>query len=233
MNVLGLIPARGGSKGLQRKNILELGGKPLIAWTIEVALGSTLLNKVVVSTDDEEIAAISAQWGAEVPFTRPPEFSADNSPTIDAIQHALTFFEKQNETFDVVALLEPTSPLRKRKDIDNGLQLLLDNYESADGVISVGEVHLENPYVCKTIKNQYLGSLIDQKIQITKRQDYPKTYFPYGVLYASKTEILMRGKTFYSDNVLPYFIERWQNYEIDDLYDFICVESILKHMEMK
>jgi CMP-N,N'-diacetyllegionaminic acid synthase len=229
MNVLGLIPARGGSKGLPKKNILTLAGKPLIAWTIEAAKGSGLISKVVVSTDDHEIMEISKGYGAEVPFLRPDEIAKDTSPTYDAIYHALKYFEDAGESFDVVALLEPTSPLRKADDIDNALAQLRLHYNEADGIISMGEVHLENPYVCKVIEDGFITPLMTGPLKISRRQDYPKIYFPYGVLYAAKTEVLLKEKTFYTSRVLPYFIERWQNYEIDDLYDLICVESILNH----
>lgn len=229
MNVLGLIPARGGSRGLPKKNILTLVGKPLIAWTIDVAKNSKLITKVVVTTDDPEIAAVSKEWGAEVPFLRPGDIAKDSSPTFEAIHHALTFFEQSGESFDVVALLEPTSPLRKQTDIDDALKQLLSKFAEVDGIISVGEIHLENPYVCKVIENGFIAPLMTGSHKISRRQDYPKVFFPYGVLYAAKTKVLLKEKTFYTSKVLPYFIERWQNYEIDDLYDLICVESILNH----
>jgi CMP-N-acetylneuraminic acid synthetase len=227
--ILSIIPARGGSKGLPRKNIKPLLGKPLIAWTIEQALNSKYIDKVVVSTDDEEIAEISKEYGAEVPFLRPKELARDDSPTIDAIMHAINWFEERGEFFDILVLLEPTSPLRKRNDIDNALELLINNIETADAIVSVGEVHLENPYIMKKIENGYVKPFIEIDKDFYQRQQLPKVYFPYGVIYASKIETLKKYKTFYQERTIPYFIERWQNYEIDDIYDFICIESILRY----
>lgn len=114
-NIIAIVPARGGSKGLLRKNIKSLLGRPLIAWTIEQARSSRYIDKIVVSTDDKEIAKISKKYGAEVPFLRPKELARDDSPTIDAIMHAINWFEERGEYFDLVVLLEPTSPLRKKK----------------------------------------------------------------------------------------------------------------------
>ena len=229
LKILALIPARGGSKGLPRKNIKPLLGKPLIAWTIEQAKNSKYIDKVVVSTDDKEIAEISKEFGAEVPFLRPKELARDDSPTIDAIMHAINWFEEKGEFFDILVLLEPTSPLRKRNDIDNALELLINSIETADSIVSVGEVHLENPYIMKKIENGYVKPFIEIDKDFYQRQQLPKVYFPYGVIYASKIETLKKYKTFYQERTIPYFIERWQNYEIDDIYDFICIESILRY----
>lgn len=227
--ILGLIPARGGSKGLSKKNIKETMGKPLIAWTVEQALTSKYLDKVVVSTDDKEIAEISKKYGAEVPFLRPKELARDDSPTIDAIMHAINWFEERGEYFDIIVLLEPTSPLRKEDDLDNAIKLFIENFDKADSLVSVGEVHLENPCIMKRIENGYVKPFIEIDENIYQRQQLPKVYFPYGVIYLSKVDALKKYKTFYQERTIPYFIERWQNYEIDDIYDFICVEAILKH----
>jgi CMP-N-acetylneuraminic acid synthetase len=123
--IIAIIPARGGSKGLPRKNIKLLLGKPLVAWTIEQAKNSKYVNKVVVSTEDKEIAEISRGYGAEVPFLRPKELARDDSPTIDAILHALNWFEESGEYFDIVVLLEPTSPLRDVEDKDKCVEILV------------------------------------------------------------------------------------------------------------
>lgn len=232
-NCLAIIPARGGSKGLPRKNIRVLAGNPLIVWTIEQAKKSKYIDKVIVSTEDKEIAKISKKYGAEVPFLRPKELATDSSPTIDTIIHALNWFEEREEYFDIVVLLEPTSPLRKKDDLDNAIELFIKNIDKADSLVSVGEVHLENPYIMKTIENGYVKSFIEINENIYQRQQLPKVYFPYGVVYLSKTDTLKKYKTFYQEKTTPYFIERWQNYEIDDLYDFIVVEAILKNKSEK
>lgn len=227
-NIIAIIPARGSSKSVPRKNIRLLNGKPLIYYTIKEAQKSKYISRVVVSTEDEEIAEISKKYGAEV-VKRPEELARDDSPTIDAIMHIIDWFEAKNEYFDIVALLEPTSPLRKEDDLDNAIRLFIDNIDTADSLVSVGEVHLENPYIMKTVEDGFVKPFVEVGKSFHQRQQLPKVYFPYGIVYLSKVDALKKYKTFYQERTIPYFIERWQNYEIDDIYDFICVEAILKY----
>lgn len=227
--IIGIIPARGGSKGLPGKNILPLLGKPLIVWTIGQALKSKYLDKVIVSTDDDEIADISEHNGAEVPFLRPGELAEDTTPIADVIIYTLDFLKKKNISYEYICLLEPTSPLRKDNDIDNAICLLIDNEMKADSVVSVGEVHLEHPAIMKRVIKGYVKSYGNISESLFRRQDLDKVFFPYGVIYLSKTETLIKHKTFYQERTIPYFIERWQNYEVDDLFDFICIEAVLNH----
>lgn len=227
-NALAVIPARGGSKGLLKKNIRPLCGKPLVAYTIESALAAQYITRVVVSTEDVEIAEISKKYGAEV-IERPQELARDDSPVIDAILYTLKCCERQGSYFDIVLQLEATSPLRKEGDLDSAIRLFIENMESADSLVSLGEIHVEHPYIAKNVEQGYVKPLIKTGKSFFQRQQLPKTYFPYGVIYLSKVDTLRIRKTFYQDRTIPYFIERWQNYEIDDVYDFICVEAILKH----
>lgn len=227
--IIALIPARGGSKGLPGKNVKPLMGKPLIAWTIEQAKESNYLDKIVVSTDDESIVEISRDYGAEVPFMRPGSIAGDKSPTIDTIMHALDFFKDRGEVFDYLALLEPTSPLRNHGDIDNAIALLIDNEHKADSLVSVGNIHLEHPSIMKIIRDGYAKPYEFMAKRITHRQDLERVYFPYGVIYLSKVNQLLSAKTFYTEHTIPYEIERWQNYEVDDLFDFICIEAIMNY----
>lgn len=230
--ILGLIPARGGSKGLPRKNIKLLLGKPLIAWTIEQALASKYLDRVIVSTDDKEIAEISKKYGAEVPFMRPKELARDDSTTSDVILHVLNWFESTGEKYDYLALLEPTSPLREKNDIDNGIMKLIENENKANSLVSVGEIALEHPFISKKINDKgCVKPFYKVKYSCVKRrQDLSKAYFPYGVLYLSKVSDIKEYKTFYQKKTMPMFIKRWQNYEIDDIWDFVCIEAILKRV---
>jgi CMP-N,N'-diacetyllegionaminic acid synthase len=232
LRVLGFIPARGGSKGVYKKNIRLVNGKPLIAYSLENALGSRYIDRVVVSTDDPEIADVSERYGALV-IPRPKKISGDTSPTYDAIFHAVDWLKKRKEDFDIVAVIEPTSPLRKNDDIDSAITLFLKNIHKADSLVSVGEIHLENPYIAKKIDQGYVTPLIKNKTTFSQRQQLPKVYFPYGVIYLSKIEQLRKNKTFYQKRTIPYCIERWQNYEIDDYYDYLCVDRIAKQMTMK
>lgn len=227
--ILALIPARGNSKGLPGKNIKPLLGKPLIGWTIEQALATEVIDKVVVTTDDKTIMEISQSFGADVPFLRPLELAGDSSPTIDAIFHAVDWFEKHDEHFDILVLLEPTSPLREVEDIQSGIIKLVDNLNGANTLVSLGEIALENPYITKVVEDGYVLPLMNSDRSITQRQQQPVIYFPYGVIYAATISSLKKKKTFYQEKTIPYFIKRWQNYEIDDIYDFLCVEAILNH----
>jgi CMP-N-acetylneuraminic acid synthetase len=227
--VLGLIPARGGSKGLPGKNIREMAGKPLIAWTIERALSSRYFDTVIVNTDDSNIADTAQKYGAEVPFLRPEELADDRTAMIDVIRHTVEYYRKINTFFDYIALLEPTSPLRQVDDIDRAIKQLIDNEAAADSLVSVGEVQLEHPSIMKKIKE---GKLTPYELDagiVTRRQELDTVFFPYGVIYLTKTEKLIKHGTFYLENTIPYFIERWQNYEVDDMYDFICIEAVMNH----
>jgi CMP-N-acetylneuraminic acid synthetase len=228
-STIAVITARGGSKGLPRKNIKPLCGKPLIAWTIEHAHNSAHIDRTIVSTDDEEIAEIATRYGADVPFLRPTELARDDSPSIDAILHAITWLEETGEYYDLVMLLQPTSPLRKKSDLDDAITLLTNNIDHADSLVSVGEVHQEHPSIVKKVEGGYVKPFIRTGENVYQRQQLSTAYFPYGVVYLSKTDALKKHKTFYQERTLPYVIERWQTYEIDDIYDFMCIEAIAKH----
>lgn len=227
---LAIIPARGGSKGLPGKNIMNIAGHPLINWTINAAKESKLVTEHVVSTDNITIKEVAEKCGGHVPFLRPESLSGDKVTSADVVLHCIEFFENQRIFFDNIVLLEPTSPLRTIHDIDNALKLLYENYNKIDGVVSVGKIHLENPAIVKYVHNNLLFPIELKNIndKITRRQDYPDFYFPYGVLYIIKTEILKKYRSFYTSKIMPYYIERWQNYELDDIYDFYAIEAILR-----
>ena len=187
--ILAIIPARGGSKGLPNKNIKLLNGKPLIAWTIEQAKNSKYIDEVFVTTDCNKIADVAETFGIKVPFLRPPELSTDTASSMDVVEHVISFFKKNAILFDFIVLLEPTSPLRKENDIDNAICSCISN-EFADGIISLGEVHMEHPMIVKKIDdNGNITSYIDDIKKITQRQQADKAYFPYGVIYMIKTKI--------------------------------------------
>lgn len=226
--ILGFIPARGGSKGLPNKNTLPLCGKPLIAWTIRQALASRYLTETVVSTDSPAIARVAEEHGLPVPFLRPPELARDDSPVSAAVLHALAWLEAGGRRFDAIALLEPTSPLRREDDIDRAIGLFLDRYDNADALVSVGQVHLESPYYMKEIRDGFVVPFLPAEKVHYHRQQLKKVYFPYGVIYMSKVEAYRITRTFYQDRTIAYPIERWQNYEIDDLHDMICVSAIME-----
>jgi len=227
-SVLAIIPARGGSKGLPGKNIKELCGKPLVAWSIEQALKSKYIDNVFVSTDSEEIAKIAKEFGANVPFLRPAELAADDSPISDAILYVLEQLGLMGESYDYVALLEPTSPLRKLNDIDDAIDLIAQN-TNTDCLVSVGKVHMEHPMIVKKIDAKgFVAPYISNIAKIYQRQQADEAYFPYGVIYISRVSEFKKNRMFYTEKTVPYFIERWQNYEIDDQLDFTIIAQIMR-----
>ncbi len=227
--IIAVIPARGGSKGLPGKNIRPLCGRPLIEWTILRALESTLVDCVCVTTDSEQIATIARKAGAEVPFLRPGELASDTSPTLAAVEHALEFYARaQQREFDYLALLEPTSPLRHPGDIDAMLRKLIDGETDFDSITSIGEI-AEHPAIVKRKLGDTLIPYCPDLPTASRRQDNDAAYFPYGVGYMVRVEALLRERTFYAKRGTYYEIRRYQNFEIDDLQDFLCVEAIMKH----
>jgi len=229
--ILAIIPARGGSKGLPDKNIKDLCGKPLIGWTIEQSKASKVIDEIFVSTDSLKISNVAKEYGVNVPILRPEELAKDSSSSMDVVDHVLSYFESKNTFFDYILLLEPTSPLRKDNDLDSAIKLAIEN-ESVDGVISLGEVHMEHPMIVKKLNQKgKIESYIENVKKISQRQQTDKAYFPYGVIYMIKTKVFRNKRTFYTNNIIPYFIERWQNYEVDDIYDFIAIEAIFKKIK--
>jgi CMP-N-acetylneuraminic acid synthetase len=227
---LAIIPARGGSKGLPGKNIKELCGKPLIAWSIETGLKSKYLDEVVVSTDYQDIANIAKQYGASVPFLRPEYLASDIATSFDAIKHTIDYYKNElNKEFDYIVLLEPTSPLREYDDIDNMIEKIIKNENKFDSIVSMGEVH-EHPSIMKKIVNvNYLDSFCEELELKSRRQDNDIAYFPYGVAYIVRINSFLNEKTFYTKRNTFYEIKRYQCYEIDDIYDFVAIENIMKY----
>ena len=227
---LAIIPARGGSKGLSGKNIKELCGKPLIAWSIEAGLKSEYLDEVVVSTDYQNIGNIAKQYGASVPFLRPDYLASDTATSFDAVKHTIEYYKNElNREFDYIVLLEPTSPLRENDDIDKMIEKIILNEDEFDSIVSMGESH-EHPSIMKKIVN---GNTLDsycQELELkSRRQDNDIAYFPYGVAYMVKIDSFLEEKTFYTKRNIFFEIKRYQCYEIDDIYDFLAIENIMKY----
>ncbi len=223
--ILALIPARGGSKRLPRKNIRLLLGKPLIGWTVEQAKISTYIDRVIVSTDDKEIALVAKECGAEVPFLRPKELAADNSKSISLVLHAMDWVENNNENFDILILLQPTSPLRLVKDIDRSIELLFS--KKADAIVSV--CHTEN---CIDIESKALlvGLFKDSMSPLFAEHDkegISNAYKLNGAIYLAYWDFLKRHKTFYGKKTLGYLMPRIRSVDIDTRIDFASAESLL------
>ncbi len=230
MKALGIIPARGGSKGLPRKNVRILGGKPLIAHTIEAARTSRL-DRVVLSTDDEEIAEVGRRFQAEVPFLRPPELAEDNTPSLAVLLHALHFVEENESYFpDAVAFLQPTSPFRNAQHINEALDRLAGS--EATSVIGVTEVRDVHPYFMFEVDESLnLRPFIRIKNRPLRRQDLPVYYRINGSLYLSRREyfrdITPDAPVFDFDDSLACVMDSVSSVDINDYLDFQRAELLL------
>jgi N-acylneuraminate cytidylyltransferase/CMP-N,N'-diacetyllegionaminic acid synthase len=227
MSIIAIIPARGESKSVQRKNIKLLAGKPLIAYTIETALKCKLLNRVIVSTDDKEIAAISKKHGAEVPFMRSRELALDSTPMLPVLQHAVSYMEQNEKShIDVVVLLQPTSPFRKVSDIENCIKKLKN--EKTDSVVTVCEAE-HNPYfVMMKFQNDNLVPFLKTEKPITRRQDAPKVYRLNGAVYAVRRDVLMNENKLFTDNTKAVIMPQERSIDLDSQLDFEFAELLLK-----
>ena len=227
MRVLGLIPARGGSKGVPRKNIRHLCGKPLLAYTAETALKSDKLTRIVLSTEDEEIAEIGKKYGLEVPFMRPAELAEDKTPTLPVIQYTLKKLEENGDKFDAVCLLQPTNPLRRTADINNCIELL--EKTDADSVVSVLPVPAEyNPkWVYWENGNGSINLSNGETEPISRRQDLPPAYHRDGTVYVTKKKIIDQG-SLYGSKIYGYRIEPKYSANIDTESDWEAVKSVME-----
>ena len=225
--VVGLITARGGSKGIPRKNVKLLAGKPLIAWTIEAALQSRSLSRVIVSTDDEEIAHVARQWGAEVPFMRPAELAQDYSPHMSVVTHAIRWLDaEQAAQPEYIMLLQPTTPLRNVHDIDLAVALAVE--KEADAVVSVSSIQ-DHPYLSKTITEE--GNLLDflpKPEGYLARQSFPPVYSLNGAIYLARRELLLEKETWYTSQTLAYVMPPERSLDIDTPWDLYLANLILK-----
>ena len=228
-NIIAIIPARGGSKGVPKKNIKKLRGKPLIHYTIEKALEARF-KRVIVSTDDEEIAKISKSIGAEIPFIRPHDLANDKASSFGLIEHAVEFFEKKNEYFDAICLLQPTYPFRTNKLINSCIKKFEDS--SYDSVISVLEVpDTYNPnWILKSSENDMISFIEadSKKDPIIRRQDLPKYYFRDGAIYLSRMETIKNYKSIYGESIGYVISDKSKYVNIDTIDDWKVAESMYK-----
>lgn len=223
LKVLGIIPARGGSKGIKKKNLALLTGKPLIAFSIESALAAKHLYRTIVSTDSEEIAEACKALGGDVPFMRPTDLAQDDTPTLPVIQHALDML---HEDFDAVMILQPTSPFRSSTDIDKTIELLSAN-PTADSVISVMQVGDNHPARMKLIRD---GWLIDppfaEEIEGQRRQDLPEMFLRNGAIYLTRTEVIMQQNSLKGKRSLAYVMPDLRSVNIDSEMDLLVAKAV-------
>jgi CMP-N-acetylneuraminic acid synthetase len=230
MNFLAVIPARGGSKRLPKKNILSLCGKPLIAWTIEAAKKSKYITDIIVSTDDKEIAEISKMYGITTPFMRPPYLSNDTSTSIDVVKHAISFYkENLGKEFDYVLLLQPTSPLRTSEDIDAAIQLLME--KKADSIISMSKCEHSPLWTNILPLDNNINNFIREDIQNVRSQDL-STYYRYnGAIYLSKVVRLIKENLFsFKTNSYAYIMPQDRSVDIDSHIEFKLAEIFIENV---
>lgn len=226
--VLAVIPARGGSKGVPRKNIRLVCGQPLITYTIDTALAARhLFHRVIVSTDDEDIASVARQAGAEVPFLRPPHLARDESPVIPMLQHAVDFIERQDGVrMDWVCLLQPTEPFRSVEDLARCLEL--GSAGGCDSVISVVQVFATHPILMKRIANDRLLPFCVEEKEGTRRQDYrPEAYMRNGAVYLTRRQTLMEQGSIWGQVIRPYVMPMERSVSIDTELDLKLAELVM------
>ncbi|MCB2385261.1 acylneuraminate cytidylyltransferase family protein [Thalassolituus alkanivorans] len=228
--VLCVVPARSGSKGLKDKNIRELAGKPLLAWPVCCARGSKYIDRIIVSTDSEKYAGIARQYQADVPFLRPENLAQDTTTTIDVIEDLL---KQLQESYDILVLLEPTSPLTETKDIDVALESLIGSWEKADAIVGITQEIKSHPaYLLTLDEEKLIHSLNADFSKAVRRQELPEVYRMDGTLYISKVDALLNKHGFYHDRTIGFIVPEWKSYEIDSMTDFICIEAIMQNREV-
>jgi CMP-N,N'-diacetyllegionaminic acid synthase len=229
MRVLGVVTARGGSKGIPRKNIVSLLGKPLLAYTAEAALSAKLLTSTVLSTEDEEIARVGRDWGLAVPFLRPSELAQEDTPTIPVIQDIVRKLEAKGEDYDAVLVLQPTNPLRLAEDIDGAIELL--EASGADSVISFVDVGEKHPARMKFVSaaGRVSNPPFAEEFEGQRRQDLPKIYLREGSIYLTRRAILMEHNSVQGRDCRAWIIPQERYCNIDTPFDLFMAEQMLKY----
>lgn len=219
--VLGLIPARGGSKGVRRKNLRQVGAKPLIAWTIEAAQAARTIDAVVLSSDDPEIIETARRLGCAAPFVRPAELAADTTETLPVVRHALGMLDRR---FDLVVLLQPTSPLRTGADIDAAVALFARS--GADSCVSVCLVDKTPWWMYRLGQGNVMIPLLEGPIP-ARRQDAPPVYALNGAVYVARSADLLAGRGFVLDNTVAYVMPKERSLDIDSELDLRTMDMII------
>ena len=228
MKSIAIIPARSGSKGIKDKNIRLLNGKPLMAYTIEAALQSKMFDCVHVSTDSEQYAKIARDSGADVPFLRESSSATDNASTWDTLRSVIENYNQIEKNFDIVTLLQPTSPLRNEEDICRAFQIFSE--KDAESVISVCELE-HSIQICNTLgEDGSMKGFIDMNV-VGRRQALSTYYRLNGAIYIQRADYLMKKRDLYGDKSYAYVMSKEHSVDIDDMFDFAMAEALLKKME--
>lgn len=223
--ILSIIPARGGSKGILKKNIQDINGKPLIFWTIKASVDSAFISETVVSSDSDDILNIALDLNV-LTIKRPDSISLDETPSEPVIEHALNYFTELGKRFDYVILLQPTSPLRNSNDVDDSIKILFSN-KDASALISVKEI--DNKILKSFVDNNkgFIEGIRNNKIPFLRRQDLPKTYISNGAIYIIKVEEFLKNKSLFTENTLKYVMSEDKSIDIDTLDDLEYLRKIL------
>ncbi len=231
MRVLGLVPARGGSKGIPHKNIRLLGGKPLLCYTAQAAQAARRLTRTILSTDDEEIAAVGRACGLTVPFLRPARLAQDDTPTLPVVQHALAWVEARGEHYDAVCLLQPTCPLRRPDDIDACIERL--EQEGADSVVSVLSVPAKyNPHwVYFEDQQGRLRLSTGVATPVPRRQDLPPAFHREGSVYVTRRDVVVEKNSFYGERIVGYRMDPARSVNLDLPADWTRAEALLREIQ--
>lgn len=225
LRILALVPARGGSKGVPGKNTKPLAGMPLIAWTLRAARDSEAADRILVSTDSPEIAAAAADCGFRPPWLRPAALASDESPSIDAVIHALDRLAEEGYAPDAVLLLQPTSPFRSAESIRAAVELY--ERDSTESLISVSPVD-EHPWGCSFLRDGRLVPVIPDAPKISRRQDLPPAYAPDGCLYITATARLRKSRAFSFPDTIPFLTPEGESLDIDTPLDWAVAEALAK-----
>jgi CMP-N,N'-diacetyllegionaminic acid synthase len=223
--VLAVIPARGQSKGVPRKNLRIVGGKPLIAWTIDAAKRSRYIDRLILSSEDEEIILVATQFGCEAPFVRPVELAQDDTPGIDPVLHAI----KETPGYDYVVLLQPTSPLRTIEDIDGCIEHCLN--QGAKACVSVSLVEQHPRWMYTLGEKDCLVPLISDGRVYARRQDLPRVFMLNGAVYVSECKWLINYKTFLSNSTIGYVMPQERSLDIDQEIDLKICDELLRNFQ--
>lgn len=223
LSVLGVITARGGSKGLPGKNILPLAGQPLIAWTIGAAKESAHIDRLILSSDSREIIDAAAKWGCDAPFIRPDELAQDDTPSSDVLQHAL---DNLDEEYDLLVVLQPTSPLRNAQDIDGCIKRCVET--RATSCVSISETK-KSPYLAMELdENQTLRPILPKELLKTRRQDLPATYTLNGAVYTCRVNAFRESASLINDDTVGFIMPASRSIDIDDKLDLEIAELLVK-----
>jgi CMP-N,N'-diacetyllegionaminic acid synthase len=223
--ILGVIPARGGSKGLPRKNVLELGGKPLICWTIEAAQRSSLVERVVLSSDDEEIITIAREMGCDVPFVRPPHLATDEATAADVMAHCLDAVDAEEHGFTHVVLLQPTSPLRQAEDIDGAILTCLSAH--APLCVSVAPLGKNVSWLMRLDGGGRMSSILDWAQLVSRRQDATSLHVLNGAVYVARIDHFRTHQSFFGEGMVGYVMPPERSVDIDSELDLIVCDALL------